>query len=311
MPPGSTRSATASTPASLGSRESRNSSENGALVAQRRPVGGEHLDLVVVVEDLRGGVGQLRVELGGQDLAARADAGAQPRRADAAAGAELGQRAGAGRGQRGQQPAGLVAAERDVAGPAGDVEGARDDRRAGRGGRSCATSLSHRLGSRQSAERTSRIVEHRAKGRARAARRRRTVWLHHAERASYLSSAAARPDSDRPPRRGGSACALPPAHHPPRARRRPRPAPAPYRVNRHPALCSIRWRDPRRPVHAPPAVQAPHPLQHDISKEKTDVRHVPRVGPGQARPREPDAAPQAVQAALDLRDNGGQRPDDN
>ena len=38
-----------------------------ALVQQRRPVGGDHLDLRVVGEDLGGRPGQLRVELGGDD----------------------------------------------------------------------------------------------------------------------------------------------------------------------------------------------------------------------------------------------------
>ena len=92
-----------------------------------------------------GRLGQLGVELGGEDAwRPAAYAGAQPRRTDAAAGAELGHRAGAGGGQRGEQPAGLVAAEGDVAGPAGDVEARGDDRRAARGVRSWP-SLTYRV----------------------------------------------------------------------------------------------------------------------------------------------------------------------
>ena len=53
-------------------------------------------DLRVVAEDLLGRLGQRGVELGGEDVPARAHTGAQPGGADAAAGAELGEHAGNG-----------------------------------------------------------------------------------------------------------------------------------------------------------------------------------------------------------------------
>ena len=37
----------------------------------------------------------------------------------------------------------------------------------------------------------------------------------------------------------------------------------------------------------------------------------PDWGPPSTRPREPAQRDEAVQASLDLRDNGGERPDDN
>jgi len=52
----------------------------GAPLEQRRPVGGEHFDLVVVGEDLSGGLGQVRVELGGEDPRLRAPYARPPRR---------------------------------------------------------------------------------------------------------------------------------------------------------------------------------------------------------------------------------------
>ena len=96
-------------------------------VVQHAPVGGEHLDLRVVVEDLGGRAGERLVELRGQDPRPVAYAAAQPRGAHAAPGAELGHGAAAGRRQGRQQPAGLVAAEGHVAGGAAHVEGALDD----------------------------------------------------------------------------------------------------------------------------------------------------------------------------------------
>ena len=146
MPPGSTRSATVSGPLASGSRESRNSRRERAPVAQRRPVGGHHLDLVVVGEDLGGGAGQVRVDLGADDAGAVTDAAAQPRRADAAPGAELGHRPAARRRQRREQPPGLVAAERDVAAAAGHVEGLARRRQGPRVVRSSDESRTRRRG---------------------------------------------------------------------------------------------------------------------------------------------------------------------
>ena len=96
MPPASTRSTIASAPTALGLAGVEEQQRERALVEQRRPVRGEHLDLGVVGEDLRRGLGQLGVELGADGCGRLADAGAQPGGADAAAGAELGQRAARG-----------------------------------------------------------------------------------------------------------------------------------------------------------------------------------------------------------------------
>ena len=71
MPPGSSRSATASTPSSPVSPGVQEEQRERALVEQRRPVGGQHVDLGVVGEDLAGGLGQLGVELGGDDAGTR------------------------------------------------------------------------------------------------------------------------------------------------------------------------------------------------------------------------------------------------
>jgi uncharacterized membrane protein YczE len=60
-----------------------------AAVAQGGPVGRDHLDLGVALEDLRGRPGEGLVELGGQDPRVLPDAAAQPGGPDAAAGAEL------------------------------------------------------------------------------------------------------------------------------------------------------------------------------------------------------------------------------
>ena len=129
MPPSSTRSQTLSGPAADGLPESRNSRENGPLSTRVDQSAATHLDLGVVLEDLGRGLGQLGVELGGHDPRVGPDAGAQPGGADAAAGAELRQRAPAGRGQRREQAAGLVAAERDRPGLARHREGAVHDLR--------------------------------------------------------------------------------------------------------------------------------------------------------------------------------------
>ena len=67
MPPGSTRSAIESTPTSSGSPESRKSSEYGPLSSSVDQSAEQHLDLRVVVEDLGGRVGELGVQLGGED----------------------------------------------------------------------------------------------------------------------------------------------------------------------------------------------------------------------------------------------------
>src|ERR671920_587934 len=71
--------------------------------------------------------GQRLVELGGEDPRPVAYAAAQPGGADPAAGPELGHRAAPGRGEGGEETAGLVAAERDVASLAAHVERALDD----------------------------------------------------------------------------------------------------------------------------------------------------------------------------------------
>ena len=91
-------------------------------------IGGDPLDLGVVAEDHRRRRGPAWVELGGEDPGVvTGDPGAQPGGADTAAGAELRHRPAARRGEGGQQPARLVAAERRVARASRDVEGAGDD----------------------------------------------------------------------------------------------------------------------------------------------------------------------------------------
>ena len=99
----------------------------GALVLQDAPVGGQDVDVVVVDEDLLRGLREAGVELRAHDPGVVAQTAAQPGGADAATGAELGHGAAAGRCEGGQQAAGLVAAERHVAGLAGDGERALDD----------------------------------------------------------------------------------------------------------------------------------------------------------------------------------------
>ena len=223
------------------------------------------------------------VELGGEDpglLAAYA--GAQPGRADAAAGAELGHRAVAGRGQHREQPAGLVAAERHVARPRRETSNARVDdvgqlgwvRSSAGESRICGSAVSD-VGT------TRRNREARSGGPA-------VPSIAPCGACSYSSSAAARPD-ERPPRRGGSALrgfsitAL-------RARRSRRPRDADASLHRvirqsarlHPSC------DPRAGTSSVAGRPRPRPTQYRLHPsirtrgEQTDVRHVPRVGPGAA-----------------------------
>src|SRR5690606_37302064 len=99
----------------------------GPLAGERRPVGLEDLDRVVVAEDLCGSLGEARVQLGGQDSRLRAYARTQPRRTDTGAGAELGHHTAARGGEGREEAPGLVAAEGDIPRAARDVECAPDD----------------------------------------------------------------------------------------------------------------------------------------------------------------------------------------
>ena len=92
-------------------------------VPQGRPVGRQHVDEGVILEDLRPPPRPAGVPLRGQDsrrVAAHARTAA--RRCLRRNRYRTRRGATAGRRQRCQQPSGLVAAERDVAGPTADVE---------------------------------------------------------------------------------------------------------------------------------------------------------------------------------------------
>jgi hypothetical protein len=60
---------------------------------------------------------------------------------------------------------------------------------------------------------------------------------------------------------------------------------------------------------SPPAEFREQPHRTTLHLEETMYEMYPEWGP--SRPAENAQAQQAVQAALDLRDNGGERPDDN
>ena len=312
-PPPSTRSATASTP-HLGRLAGVQEQQRvGALVEQRRPVRGQDLDERVVGEDLRRRLAQLRVELGGHDpglLAAYA--GAQPGRPDAAAGAELGHRAVPGGGQHRQQPAGLVAAEGHVAGPPRDVERTVDDVRE-LGWVTHLPSLRRvsPLGPTVSDVETPRKPEARVGV-------PRSNLLPPCGACSYSSSAAARPD-ERPPRRGGSALhGFSPRSHRTSRSRRPRDADpslnSVIRSSQAPSL--VRSTSRNVPVAGRPRPSPTHhrlrPIHSRGARPMYDM--YPDWGPASHNPENPHShenATAALQASLDLRDNGGQRPDDN
>jgi hypothetical protein len=59
----------------------------------------------------------------------------------------------------------------------------------------------------------------------------------------------------------------------------------------------------------PSTVSAPDLL--DPSRRTTMYDMYPEWGPARQRPESDGAAYRALQTALDLRDNGGERPDDN
>ena len=84
------------------------------MLGQAGPVGVHHVD-VVIGEHRHHAMRQPRVELGGDHPGVLRCAATQPGSADSASGAALGDRAGAGGGQSGEQPAGLAARSLDVA----------------------------------------------------------------------------------------------------------------------------------------------------------------------------------------------------
>ncbi|GAA1727823.1 hypothetical protein GCM10009710_05580 [Aeromicrobium alkaliterrae] len=97
------------------------------MLLERAPVARGDVDAVDVGEDLLHVLGERRVELRAHDAGVLRGAAGEPGRADAGAGAELGERAGAAGGQGREQPAGLVARRGDEAALPGEVQGAADE----------------------------------------------------------------------------------------------------------------------------------------------------------------------------------------
>ena len=295
MPPGSTRSATASTPTVVGLAGVEEEQRERALVEQRRPVGGQHLDLGVVGEDLGGRAGQLGVELGGEDPGVRrgrrerSQAVPTPLPVPNSASVPL-----AGRGQRGQQPAGLVAAERHVAGAC-----ARRRRRATRssgrsGGALMRASLRIAAVRGVSHRRTSLRGTSGVRGRART---RRTV-AHHAERLRTYRAPRRGLTKQRPPRRGVRRCTAsrplhrsrsPPRRSPPAALARSALSADPRR--RHVIRASVGVPAAGHPGRRTDARPSDRPLQ-----ETPMYDMYPEWGPASHQPREPAAATRRVQA---------------
>ena len=87
-----------------------------------------------------------------------------------------------------------------------------------------------------------------------------------------------------------------------------------YRIVHSPSLPRV-IPDRRQAVGSSSGRRAPHRTRTSISTHQHTTQHrrttmydmYPEWGPAQHR----ESAQQAVQAALDLRDNGGERPDDN